>query len=108
MYKQGTVILIPFPFSDRSEEKVRPAVIVSKGLTSSEVVVVFITSKKKSDGVHAVNISPSEQNGLKAPSTVVCSKLATVHKQIVLGELGLLSEKDLKTILKEVKTVLGL
>jgi mRNA interferase MazF len=108
MYKQGTVILTPFPFTDLSDEKVRPAVIVSKGLIGGEVVVVFITSKTKVSGPYTVTISPSSENGLRLPSVVVCSKIATISKKIVLGELGTLSEKNTNEVLKSIRVVLGL
>lgn len=109
MYKQGMVVLVPFPFSDLSDDKVRPAVIVSKGLTGEELIAAFITSKVKSKSkAHVVSISPTENNGLKLPSVVVCSKIATFSKKIILGELGELSEKDKKEVLKSIKVVLGL
>jgi mRNA interferase MazF len=108
MYKQGTVILTPFPFTDLSDEKVRPAVIVSKGLIGGEVVVAFVTSKTKVSNTHAVSISPSSSNGFRLASAVVSSKIATISKKIILGELGNLSEKDKKEVLKSIKVVLGL
>jgi mRNA interferase MazF len=108
MYKQGTVILTPFPFSDLSEDKVRPAVIVSKGLVEGEVVVAFVTSKTKTNNTYTTAISPSISNGLRLPSVLVSSKIATISKKIVLGELGTLNDKDKREVLKSIKAVLGL
>jgi mRNA interferase MazF len=109
MYRQGTVILVAFPFSDFSDDKVRPAVIVSKGLAGDELIAAFITSKTKvRSKIHVVSITPSDSNGLKLPSVVVCSKIATFSKKIILGELGTLSEENKKEVLKSVRVVLGL
>jgi mRNA interferase MazF len=108
MYKQGTVVLTPFPFTDLSGDKVRPAVVVSNNAPGEDVIVVFVTSKAKVRGVNVVSISPSTSNGIKVISTIVCSKIATLNKKVLLGELGTLSEKDRKEVLKSIKVVLGL
>ena len=39
-------------------------------------------------GKHAVRIEKSAQTGLKVPSVVRFDKIATLEKNIVLGELG--------------------
>lgn len=108
MHKQGTIVLTPFPFTDLSGDKVRPAVIVSDGLRGDDVVVVFVTSKLKIKDVHVVSITPEKSNGLKVVSAAVCSKIATLSKKVILGELGSLSEKDKKEVMESIKAVLGL
>ncbi|MBP9842882.1 MAG: type II toxin-antitoxin system PemK/MazF family toxin [Candidatus Pacebacteria bacterium] len=108
MYKKGTVILVPFPFTDLSGNKVRPAVIVSEKKIGSDVVVVFITSQTKQKEKHLVIIKPEEGNGLKVLSKVVCSKIATLDAKIVLGELGTVSGSVLSQIDQELRKVLGL
>ncbi len=107
MYKQGTVVLTPFPFTDLSGDKVRPAIIISKNLKGDDVIVVFITSKKKGPGAHTVAILPSISNGLKTPSLAICSKIATLDKKVILGELGVLSDDNRKAVQKTVAAVLG-
>jgi mRNA interferase MazF len=108
MYKKGTVILVPFPFTDLSGNKVRPAVIVSKGKIGSDVVVVFVTSQPKSKEKHLVSIKPTVQNGLKAISKIVCGKIATLDVKIILGELGVLSASENASVDKELKQIFGL
>ena len=108
MYKKGAIVLVPFPFTDLSGSKVRPAVIVSNGKIGSDVVVLFITSQPKLKGKHLVQIVPDRENGIKAKSKIVCSKLATLESKIILGELGFISKPVLKNIDIELKKVLGL
>ena len=54
IYERGDVVLVPFPFSDQSASKKRPAVIISSdryNKLSSDVVIMAITSKThKADG----------------------------------------------------------
>jgi len=47
MINQRDIILIPFPFSDLSESKIRPALVVSNNIYNSQsldIVVTAITS----------------------------------------------------------------
>src|SRR3989344_4862952 len=87
MPKQCTIVLVSFPFTDLSAAKVRPAVVLSVKPTGSDVILAFISSKRK-QGEYDIGITPSTLNGLKAPSIIVCSKLATLEKAILLGEIG--------------------
>ena len=103
MPKQGTLVLVPFPFTDLSATKVRPALVISSKALGADVILSFISSRQK-QGAHNVAISPSEKNGLKMPSVVVCSKIATLEKTVILGELGTLEEKSMK----QVKSTLAL
>ena len=43
-YNRGAVVLLPFPFSDQSSSKIRPAVVVSPGYPSDDLLVVAVTS----------------------------------------------------------------
>ncbi len=108
MYKKGTIVLVPFPFTDLSGSKVRPAVIVSDGKVGSDVVLLFITSQLKLKGRHIVQVVPDQENGIKTKSKIVCSKIATLEAKIILGELGVLAPPVLKSIDIELKKVLGL
>jgi len=108
MYKKGTVILVPFPFTDLSGNKVRPAVIISKNKIGNDVVVVFITSQTKIKEKHLVQINPEKDNGLKVLSRAVCSKIATLDAKIVLGELGVMSKSVQTKIETELKNILDL
>ncbi len=108
MFKKGTVILVPFPFTDLSGNKVRPAVIISEKMIGTDVVVLFITSQTKPGVKHLVKVKPEESNGLKVTSKIICSKIATLDAKIVLGEIGMVSGIVLSQINQELKKVLGL
>lgn len=101
-------MLVPFPFTDLSGNKVRPAIIISDGKIGDNVVVVFVTSKLKTKEKHAIKIKPSVQNGLKTLSFVHCGKIASLSKRIILGELGQLEESDRAEIDTRLRGVLGL
>jgi mRNA interferase MazF len=107
MYRKGTVVLVPFPFTDLSGNKVRPALIVSARKIGQDILVVFITSRKKKQS-HTVTLEPSEASGIKVASHIVCSKIATLDMKVVLGELGMISESEQQTVDEVLRGVLGL
>jgi mRNA interferase MazF len=44
--KQGTIVLTPFPFTDLSTSKRRPALVISKNnQQKTDIVVAYISSK---------------------------------------------------------------
>ena len=88
MYKKWTIVLVPFPFTDLSGSKVRPAILISHNIKGDDVVVLFLSSQKGNIEPYDVTLHPTEENGLKAASRVKCAKVATLDKKIILGELG--------------------
>ncbi|MBP6881237.1 MAG: type II toxin-antitoxin system PemK/MazF family toxin [Candidatus Pacebacteria bacterium] len=107
MYRKGTIVLVPFPFTDLTGNKVRPALIISANRIGQDLLVVFITSQKKKQ-THTVKLEPSESSGIKIASHIVCSKIATLDKKVVLGELGMISENDQKAVDEVLREVIGL
>lgn len=108
MFKKGTIVLVPFPFTDLSGNKVRPALIISKGKVGEDVVVVFITSQTKLKGANLVVVEPDQQNGLKTASKIVCAKIATLDAKVVLGEIGMISSVVQKKVDTELKKLLDI
>ncbi len=104
MYKKGTIILTPFPFTDLSSVKVRPAIILHSERSNDDVIVVFITTTEKKNNF-TVNILPSMQNGLKVKSKIICTKIIAIDKKIILGELGTCEKPYLQEITTKLKTI---
>jgi mRNA interferase MazF len=103
--RKGALVLIPFPFTDLSGHKVRPALIlhVSRG---EDCIAAFISSES-SHKKHpcAVPVVPTNENGLKVKSVIKIDKIATLQKKIVLGELGKLESLVLKTVDRTIRSV---
>lgn len=105
MYKQGAIVLIPFPFTDLSGNKIRPALIVGKKVYGDDVIVAFISSIVKERSKNDVVIEPNQKNGLKTSSCIKCTKIATLDTKMIIGEIGVLTAGELsavKIILKSI------
>ena len=112
MPKKGKIVLIPFPFTDLSASKVRPAVIVSGFAQGEDIIAAFISSVKskiqKTDIVLNSYDKDFSKTGLKADSVIKIGKIATLDKKIILGEMGEISIDTEKEINKKIKILFGL
>ena len=112
--KRGTIVLVPFPFTDLSGQKLRPALVVSRSdRPGSDVVLAFITTYHdlpllKSDLLIEKKAADFFQTGLKTSSIVKSDKLVTVDTAILLGELGELPSTWLQQVDKKLRYVLDL
>jgi mRNA interferase MazF len=97
-YNKGDIVLVPFPFSDQTATKKRPAVIISSDRynnTSSDIVIMAITSKTdKNFTTGECLINNWQEAGLLKPS-VIKPAISTIEQTLVLKKLGRLSQKDL-------------
>jgi len=98
--------LIPFPFTDLTGSKIRPAVVLSKNMV--DVTICFISSELKWKTEYDVFILPSESNGLKVPSLIRTGKIATIDSNLALGELGELSNLEILELDKGLKKLFQL
>lgn len=104
--KKGDIVLIPFPFTDLTGVKTRPALALA--VFDSTLIVSFITSRLKWQAKSDISIDPDEQNGLKKPSVIRLNKITTLDKELIIGKLGSLAKDDLKNINEELASMLQL
>ena len=98
----GRVVLVPFPFSDLSQTKVRPAVcLVPVG--RGDWVLCQITSKSYGDPA-AIPIATGDfaAGGLTIPSFARPGKLFTADSALFIRSLGLLKPDAYATLLSGV------
>ena len=98
----GSIVLLPFPFSDLSKSKIRPAVILASG-GKGDWILCQITSKSYADSA-AVELSDSdfESGGLRLVSYARPSKLFTASGGIFLSIAGQLGVGKISQILQRV------
>ena len=91
-FVRGDVVVIPFPFSDLSGSKKRPAFVVAD-LPGEDIIVCQITSKAKSDPF-ALPLEAHDfiTGGLPVDCFIRPNKIFTADKNLVLSVAGHLSE----------------
>jgi len=93
-FERGTIVLLPFPFSDLTGAKLRPAVIVSPLYPSDDLLVVALTSAGEALRPGEFPIQCWRQAGLLHPSFAKRA-LASVSGDLARKSLGRLQESDL-------------
>jgi len=90
--RRDDVVLVSFPFSDLSGQKLRPALVVGRPL-GDDVILAFITSR--TDAVvaaaeHALTPHDPEftRTGLRTSSRVRLNKVAPLHRALIRRRLG--------------------
>lgn len=104
--RKGDIILIPFPFSDLSGIKTRPALILKE--TDLDVIVSFITTQVNLKESTDIILNSNNSNGLKKDSLLRLTKIATIDKASVLGKLGEVGERTIKQINANLITIFEL
>jgi mRNA interferase MazF len=109
-YSFGDVIVVPFPFTDQSATKKRPAVVVSSAAYHRErpdLILMAVTSQlRPSPTVGEVAIVHWQAAGLLKPS-VIKPLLTTIEARLVLRQLGRLHADDLAALRQVLAAVLG-
>lgn len=96
---KGDIILIPFPFTDLSGQKIRPALVLYNEKKGEDCIVSFISSVQSQKlGKFEVLVTPSISNGFKVKSTIKVNKIATLQKKMILGRLGTLELSSLTKV----------
>jgi mRNA interferase MazF len=106
----GDIVLVPFPFTDQTAAKRRPAVVVSGqayNVARPDVVVMAVTSQvRPTPGLGEVWLGGWEAAGLLKPS-VVKPVIATLERGLVIRKLGTLEEADRDALRRAVRELLG-
>lgn len=103
-YKKWEIVLVPFPFTDLSTVKRRPALVVSPDNYNADkdVVIAYVTSQiNLSPRIGDYDLQKWKEAGLPKPSKIRM-KFATVDKNIIIKTLGKLEKIDSDEIEKTI------
>jgi len=96
-YNKWEVVLVPFPFTDLSFAKRRPALIVSPdsyNASGQDIVIAYLTSQiNSSPRLGDYHLQKWKEVGLPKPS-MIRMKFATIDKSIIIKKLGELKTSD--------------
>jgi mRNA interferase MazF len=102
----GAVVLVPFPFSDLSQSKLRPAIVLADA-GKGDFVLCQVTSKAYADARAIELINASFATGsLRVVSYARPAKLFTANRSLLVSEVGELAEDSLKQIVDAVVELL--
>jgi len=96
-FVKGDIVVIPFPFSDLSQSKRRPALVLAV-LQGNDLILCQITSKSVRDN-YAIPIDQNDfaSGSLNQESNIRPNRLFTADNQIILYRIGNIKKLNLTT-----------
>ena len=94
-FVKGDIVVLPFPFSDLSANKRRPALVVARG-EFGDTILCQITSRKK--GIDNIEIAEKDfhEGGLKIISYAKPRKIFTSDIALILYRVGKIKKDKIK------------
>jgi len=109
-FEFGDIVLVPFPFTDQSTSKKRPAVVISSKAYSTErpdLIIMAVTSQiKPASIIGEVIIRDWQAAGLLKPSAIK-PVITTIEKPLVIRTMGRLKDNDRIALQEGLKVILG-
>lgn len=103
-HRPGDVLLVEVPFTDLSQSKKRPAVVLLS--RQRDHLVAFLTSRLDQVGSDDYVLTASTENGLAVNSAVLVTKLFTLHDSLIVRRLGQLSRSDHRAMIQRLVALL--
>lgn len=106
-FVKGQIVVVPFPFSDLSDLKKRPAMVISS-LEGNNIILAQITSKYRTEKYSLLVKTEDFQEGkLIIDSFVNCDKIFTLDKSIILNSVGKLNTEKTKEIVSKIVEIIS-
>ncbi|MEX2287772.1 MAG: type II toxin-antitoxin system PemK/MazF family toxin [Planctomycetaceae bacterium] len=110
------VVLVDYPYSDRSGSKVRPCLVVQSdhnNVRLDDTIVVTISSRTRHAGERTqllidVTSAAGRQSGLLFDSAVQCENIVTVDHAFVLRKIGVLPSDAMENVAECLKAALAI
>ena len=105
-FVKGDVVVVPFPFSDLSQSKKRPALVLAP-LEGNDVILCQITSKNTKDN-YAISIDETdfESGSLKQAGNIRPNRLFTADTHIILYRIGVIKKDKLNQVTNKVLQII--
>jgi mRNA interferase MazF len=102
----GEVVVVPFPFSDLSQSKVRPAVCLADAGRGDWVLCQITSSPYGDPAAVPLDTSDFASGGLLVSSVARPGKLFTAHAGLVIRSVGALTPAAFARVLSAVVAIL--
>jgi len=105
-YKKGDIVIIKFPFTDLSNAKKRPALIISNDAVNQtgDYLMVQITSKEKTESlslpISKIDFAASKELPLK--SFIRLHKIFLLNESLIVGKATSVKKPFLDKVVDEV------
>ncbi|HEY3476243.1 MAG TPA: type II toxin-antitoxin system PemK/MazF family toxin [Anaerolineales bacterium] len=102
----GQIVLIPFPFSDLSEAKMRPAVVLAFAGRTDWILCQITSNPYGDERAIVLNDSDFYEGSLRVKSYARPGKLFTASNNIIAGEVGTLKAEIFQKLIDSIVDLL--
>ena len=95
-FREGEILEVPFPYSDLSGFKTRPALVLAS--SRMDLSVAFFSTHLSWAAFEDVIFKGNERNGLNSVSLLRISKLFSIHPRLVFRKLGRIEDDEMDVI----------
>lgn len=94
MYDQKDIVLIPFPYSDLTDSKKRPAIIISNNKINKgqDRICCLVTTNKRKDDI-TIEKDSFDNGTLPFKSFVRSHRIFTIHEEIIIKKFCTINNK---------------
>ena len=101
MYSKGDIVVINFPFSDLTNAKKRPMVVLAE--RNQDIIGCAITSNPESEGIKLNNF---EEGSLPFESKIKYWQIHTFLKSLAIKKIARISKKDHKELISQISELI--
>jgi len=103
---KGEVVVMPFPFSDLTASKKRPALVLAN-LKGDDIILCQITSQAKTDDYAIPLMSTDFSKGnLQVSSFIRPNRLFTADQSLINRRIGSLKKNKSEEVIEEICRIL--
>ena len=107
--KTGDIVLLPFPFAEPTDTKVRPTVVICETQDKYRDLVVCAISSviPKTSSKHEILLKVNKINNLRTVSIIKVDRIFTARQQNIIAKLGELNQTALVNFKEVFKSLVG-
>ncbi len=105
-FVKGDVVVVPFPFSDLTQAKRRPALVIAT-LEGDDLILSQITSRLLKDRYSIpLNNGDFGEGALKQPSNIRPNRIFTADNHIILYKVGAIKKSKLDEAIEKIIAII--
>lgn len=95
--KKFDILLVKFPFSNLTNVKLRPALVINP-LEGENIILCQITTKKRTIQRHEIELNKKSCEGdIRFDSRIYTDMIFTLHKSLVIDKIGHIGDDKVKS-----------
>lgn len=108
-FTKGDIVLFPFPYTDLSQRKLRPCLIISNEM-KEDIILCQITSKNIKKDNYSIEVKSKDtlSGSLKIDSYVRCNMIFTAESSQIINKICKISTKQYKEVINKIIKILNM